>query len=114
MDLGLYGTLLDLDVRALVLGENWRNAGQAAVLCGWERLYVQGVVYPGIRLAPDSAIDVWILRDVDPQAVANANAFEGDEYDLQRLPVTYSGTWTAEDTAMFYVPTPSAILSGKV
>lgn len=111
MNLGLYGTLLDPDVRALVLGEAWRDAGRPALLRGWERLYVEGQVYPGIRPAPGAEIDVLVLTGVDLAVLAQADAFEGDEYRRQPLPLTLNGAASGQGDAMFYVPVPGVALT---
>lgn len=113
MNLGLYGTLLDPDVRALVLGEAWRDAGQPALLRGWARLYVEGQVYPGIRPAAGAEIDVLILTGVGPAVLAQADAFEGDEYRRQPLPTFPNGTVGGQSEAMFYVPVAGVVLADK-
>ncbi|MGY9055414.1 MAG: gamma-glutamylcyclotransferase family protein [Alphaproteobacteria bacterium] len=113
LTLGLYGTLLDPDVRALVFGEAWRTAGRPATLHGWERRYVQGQIYPGIRAARGSTIDVLVLADVPATMLAIADEFEGDEYARQLLPVTYADAQGGEEGAMFYVPSPAIALSNQ-
>jgi gamma-glutamylcyclotransferase (GGCT)/AIG2-like uncharacterized protein YtfP len=113
MNLGLYGTLLDPDVRALVLGEAWRDAGRPALLRGWERLYVEGQVYPGIRPAPGAEIDVLVLTGVDPAVLAQADAFEGDEYKRQPLRLTFYDAASGQGDAMFYVPVPGVALTDE-
>lgn len=111
MNLGLYGTLLDPDVRAAVLGEAWRNAGQPALLHGWARFYVAGRVYPGIRPQPAANVEVLVLYNIDSEALAAADAFEGDEYTREWLSLRYNeGGGTALE-AIFYVPKPTVQLS---
>lgn len=111
MNLGLYGTLLDPQVRALVFGEAWRDAGRPAKLEGWGRYYVEGEKYPGIRREAGSVIDVRVLDEVPPEALAAADAFEGDEYRREALAVVFTDAAGRRGTAMFYVPTPSVVLS---
>jgi gamma-glutamylcyclotransferase (GGCT)/AIG2-like uncharacterized protein YtfP len=113
MNLGLYGTLLDPQVRALVLGEAWQDAGRPAKLEGWGRFYVEGQKYPGIRRQAGSVIDVLVLDGVPPDALAAADAFEGDEYTREALAVVFADKSAGEGggAAMFYVPKPSIRLS---
>lgn len=111
MNLGLYGTLLDAGIRALVFGGEWRNAGRPARLEGWGRYYVAGEKYPGIRHEAGSVIDVLVLNGVPPQALAAADIFEGDGYKREALPVVFTDTSGGMGSAMFYVPKPSIRLS---
>lgn len=113
MNLGLYGTLLDPDVRALVLGQAWRNAGRPGVLHGWARFYVQGEVYPGIRHEKGGAIDVLVLDGVGPEALAAADAFEGGEYRRELLDVALAEDAAAACSAMFYIPHPWVSLESR-
>lgn len=76
--LAVYGTLLDAEVRRLVLG---RCRTRAATLNGWERLYVAGQTYPGVREQAGAATDVLVLEGLGPQALARGDAFEGPEYE---------------------------------
>ena len=113
ISLGLYGTLLDAEVRALVLGDAWRNAGQPALLRGWERRYVAGQVYPGIRPAPGAEIDVLVLSDLTAEALAAADWFEGDEYERRSLPIAFTDAAGGRDEALFYIPTPATALAAE-
>ncbi len=114
MNLGLYGTLQDPEVRTLVLGDAWRNAGWTGVLHGWARYYVQGETYPGIRRENGAAMDVLVLHDVGPEALAAADAFEGDEYRRELLDVTFASGASRPCSAMFYVPYPWVTLGSRV
>ena len=113
INLGLYGTLLDANVRALVLGEAWRNAGRPAVLGGWERRYVAGQVYPGIRPAPGAEIDVLVLNDLTEEALAAADWFEGDEYERRPLPIAFADAAGGQGAALFYIPTSATALAAE-
>lgn len=110
MNLGLYGTLLDPQVRALIFGAAWRDAGRPAKLEGWGRYYVEGEKYPGIRRQAGSVIDVLVLDDVPPAALAAADSFEGDEYTREALMI-FVNEIAGAGAAMFYVPKPSIRLS---
>ena len=107
--LGIYGTLLDPQVRALVLGV---VAGRAATLAGWERVYFTGATYPGIRPRADAAIDVLVLCDLSELAVASADAFEGSDYERRVLPVRFADNGGAGQ-AQFYVPKAAARLTAR-
>ena len=111
MNLGLYGTLLDPEVRALVFGEAWRDAVRPARLDGWGRYYVAGEKYPGIRRQAGSAIDVLVVEALLPQALAAADAFEGAKYTRQTLAVVFTDPAGGGSRAMFYVPRPAIRLS---
>lgn len=111
MNLGLYGTLLDPQVRALVFGEAWRDAGRPAMLEGWGRYYVEGEKYPGIRHEAGSVIEVRVLDAMPPEALAAADAFEGDEYRREALAVVFTDAAGGRGSAMFYVPRPAVALS---
>jgi hypothetical protein len=47
-----YGTLIDADVRRLVLGRLAPDEVEPATLSGWRRVKLAGVTYPGI--VPDA------------------------------------------------------------
>ena len=112
VNLGLYGTLLDPDVRAAVLGESWRQAGEPARLHGWGRFYVEGRAYPGIRRQPGAQVAVLVLRNVGGEALARADAFEGEEYTRGPLDIRLAGAGSGACSAMFYLPAPTLPLNG--
>ncbi|MCA8928194.1 MAG: gamma-glutamylcyclotransferase [Alphaproteobacteria bacterium] len=106
--LGVYGTLLDAEVRRLVLG---RCRTRAGVLAGWERVYVAGEIYPGIRPRAGARTDLLVLDGLDAPALARGDAFEGEEYERQVLQFTFADGEPGE--AMVYVPTPAIRLSDR-
>ena len=106
--LGVYGTLLDAAVRRLVLG---RCRARAAVLTGWERVYVAGEIYPGIRERAGAATDVLVLEGLGPRALARGDAFEGAEYELRVLAVTFGDGSRGE--AKFYIPLANVPLADR-
>lgn len=107
--LAVYGTLLDADVRRLVLG---RCSGRAAVLRGWERVYVAGQVYPGIRRREGGSVTVMVLQGLGRHALARADAFEGPEYVREVLPVVFTDNGAAAEV-MAYVPTAAVSLTDR-
>lgn len=113
VNLGLYGTLLDPDIRALVFGEASRTAGRPATLTGWARFYVEGEKYPGIRRRDGSVIDVLVLEGLAAETLAVADSFEGDGYSRETLDVQFTDTAGGNGSAMFYVPKPVIALSAQ-
>lgn len=109
--LGVYGTLLDPDVRGLVMGDAWRPPGRPAQLPGWARFYVAGAAYPGIRARPEASIDIELFDDLPAALLARLDRFEGDEYRRRRLPVADAGGQA--DEAWIYVPAPGLALSAR-
>ncbi len=113
MRLGVYGTLLDPEVRALVLGEEWRSGGRPGLLRGWRRVYVAGEAYPGICRRPGAATYVLILEGITSSVLMQADRFEGGYYRRQLLPVVLTGWRGGPEKVAFYVPSPSTRLSGQ-
>jgi hypothetical protein len=83
MRLFFYGTLLDADVRTLVLGP---QAEQIAItparLAGWRRLRARGKLYPIILEAPGKHVAGIVTSPLDAGAVARLRRYEGPGYDL--------------------------------
>jgi len=77
MRLFVYGTLLDPDLRADVVGRP--VAGVPAILRGWRRHAARGRPYPMILPDADGAVTGLIL-DLDPAAAARIHGYEGGEY----------------------------------
>lgn len=81
-----YGTLIDADVRAAVIG---RPAADAAAiedtLSGWRRVFMAGRTYPVIIPSPAHAVPG--VRVVIPgeRARQRLTYFEGPEYRIARL-----------------------------
>ena len=72
--LGVYGTLQDAEVRHLVLG---RCRARVAILPDWERVYVAGEIYPGIRRRVGAETDVLILDGLSGRALARGESSRG-------------------------------------
>jgi gamma-glutamylcyclotransferase (GGCT)/AIG2-like uncharacterized protein YtfP len=109
--LGVYGTLLDADVRRLVMGAAWRVPGRPARLPGWARFYVAGAAYPGIRVRPGAAVDVELFDDPPPVLLARVDRFEGAEY--RRCLLRVVGADGRAEEAWLYVPAPGLALSAR-
>lgn len=88
-----YGSLMWADIMARVCGREF--ASEPASLVGYTRHPVQGQDYPGLRAAPGGLVAGRLYRDIDADAWARLDAFEGDEYE--RIGVTVA---TADGTAL--------------
>lgn len=80
-----YGTLIDPDVRRLVLGRHAPTAIEPARLEGWRRLPLAGATYPVIVRDPAAAVAGILVRGLDAGARGLLVRYEGPEYEL--LPV---------------------------
>ena len=88
MDLFVYGTLLDDDVRRAVLGAvAQRSLLVPARLAGWRRVYLRGRHYPVIVPHKDSVVAGALLLDLAASSVSRLSRFEGPEYRLAGLTV---------------------------
>lgn len=106
-----YGSLLDEDVRAAVLGALAPEAVAPATLAGWRRVTAPGAIFPIVLRAPGATVDGVIARDMSAAAVRRLDAYEGTGYRLEPVQVTLADG-TACD-AQVYVPVRSFAGSGK-
>ena len=74
-----YGTLLDADVRDLVIGDVGYTV-EPASLPGFRRLCIRRRTYPVILPAPHVTVEGCLARGLDRAAAARLIAFETDEY----------------------------------
>jgi len=82
MDYFFYGTLMDPDVRALVLSPAMRDvAVEAAVLEGYRRVFMRGRVYPVVIPARSLRGEGVVARGLGPTDGVRLAKFESDEYD---------------------------------
>jgi hypothetical protein len=82
-----YGTLIDPDVRRLVLGSLAPAAVEPAVLSGWKRVPLSGVTYPTIVRATRASVEGVLVRGLDGAARRRLIAYEGDDYHLIEVEV---------------------------
>lgn len=84
-----YGTLIDPDVRRVVLGSPMAAALHArdAVLDGWERRAVRGVSYPIILPRAGGRVDGVLASGLDAAAARRLADYEGPEYALTTVDV---------------------------
>ena len=88
-----YGTLLDPDVRALILGA-WirRRALPGARLPGYRRVYIRGRHYPVVVPAAGQEVEGVLAEGLDRRAVLRLAEFESDEYvDAERTVLVDGG-----------------------
>lgn len=91
MRLFFYGTLLDPDVRILVLGPAAGNVVLTpARLSGWRRRKARGRSYPIILHDAGGMVDGAVTSQLDAAAVATLSAYEGPGYTLDPCQVTLS------------------------
>lgn len=79
-----FGTLMDEDVRTLVLGRTLeRSAIMAARLIGYERLRVHEESYPTLRPVPGVSVDGILVRSLSPEDERRLAYYEGAEYAVE-------------------------------
>lgn len=83
-----YGTLMDPDVRAWVLGGRvGRRRLAPAVLRGHRRVFLRGRAYPVVVAAPGRAVRGLVADGLDRRAARRLAAFETAEYAARLRPV---------------------------
>lgn len=82
-----YGTLMDSDLQAVVLGGRL-PVGVPAVLDGYRRRLVAGQDYPAIVPAKNTSVSGLLVAGISPAMAARASVYEGDQYDAVSLAVT--------------------------
>ncbi|UTW51515.1 gamma-glutamylcyclotransferase [bacterium SCSIO 12827] len=82
-----YGTLMDSDLQAVVLGGRLPT-GVSAVLDGYHRRTVAGQGYPAIALSRNSQVSGLLVGDISPVMAARASLYEGPQYTATSLTVT--------------------------
>jgi hypothetical protein len=63
-----YGTLIDPDVRRLVLGTRAPMSVEPATLAGWRRVCLPKVTYPAVLRAAREVVDGVLVRGLDAEA----------------------------------------------
>ena len=105
-----YGTLLDFDVRALVLTPGSRNVPvEPAILHGYRRVFMAERVYPVIAPLPSSSVAGVLSGKLNTEDAARLAAFESDEYDEVSLDVISDSGQTV--TARVFVAGSRAVQS---
>jgi hypothetical protein len=90
-----YGTLLDTDVMALVLGRRLPpQTWVAASLPGHARRRAKGASYPIVVRDPRGEVPGAVVRGLSARDVARLTAFEGRGYRVAPLRVKIAGAMT--------------------
>lgn len=88
----VYGTLLDADVRTLVLGRPLEPAQlQPAVLKHMRRVYIAGRLYPMVVPRRGASVDGLLLTALTDEDYYRLDAFEGADYGRERQNVSPLG-----------------------
>lgn len=77
-----YGTLIDADVRRLVLGRAAPDTIEPAIVRGWHRVKLAGVTYPGLVRDAKGTVEGVLVRGLGAAAKRRLVRYEGDEYDM--------------------------------
>lgn len=76
-----YGTLMDADVRELVIGRKPGNPDiEPAILSGFRRVYLRGRTYPVVAPNPRDSVEGCLARGLDRTDRDRLTEFETDEY----------------------------------
>lgn len=91
-----YGTLIDPDVRRVVLGARAAAAIHLrdAVLPNWERRAMRGVSYPVILARAGGRVAGMLASGLDARGRRRLVAYEGEGYDLVRVDVVLGDATT--------------------
>jgi gamma-glutamylcyclotransferase (GGCT)/AIG2-like uncharacterized protein YtfP len=85
----VYGTLMDADVRNLVLGRPLEPAQlQPATLKHMRRVYIAGRLYPMIVPRRGATVDGLLLLSLTDEDYVRLDAFEGADYGRERQAVS--------------------------
>ena len=104
-----YGTLMDRDVLAAVIGREVRAVDrQNAVLERYRRVYRSGGWYPILLPMPGSFVDGVLVRGVRATEADRLVVFEGDEYQLSELQVRTARSGLAQARVFMAKPDVSA------
>jgi hypothetical protein len=88
MRLFFFGTLMDAEVRDLVIGRTLPPAAlQPAEVRGFRRVFVAGRAYPMLVPHPPGRVAGIVASGIDAEALRRLQVYEGEEYRLETLPV---------------------------
>jgi hypothetical protein len=108
-----YGTLIDPDVRRIVLGELAPAEVERAMLSGWERVKVRNATFPMIRRRAGARVEGVLARGLDAEARRRLVAYEDESaYDVFEVAVALAsgkrlGAW------VFAPPPGGALAAGR-
>jgi len=105
MDFFFYGTLMDANVLAAVVGRRISPTRmEAAVIEGYRRVYVAGAWYPMLVPAAGKRVEGCLVFGLGGDAAARIVRFEGRDYD--RRAVTVSGARRGSTRALAFLARP--------
>ena len=107
-----YGTLMDPDLRALVIG---RTAGieiEPATLLGWRRRRAAGFAFPVAVPAPGRRVEGVLARGLDRAAQRRLRHYEEDDYRLVRVAVRIARNGRSV-SAFLFAPARGRFPSGR-
>jgi len=106
-----YGTLMDPDVLALVVGGPLPEGACApAMLAGVRRVRVRGKSFPMLQPNAGGSVDGVVVEGFDRDAAIRVTWFESDGYDIVRRRVVLADGRAVR--AWVYMPRPGALRSG--
>jgi hypothetical protein len=82
-----YGTLIDPDVRRIVMGSSNPADVSPALLKDWERRAVVGESWPTIRRKPGAVVDGVLVRGINERAYDSLIVYESEGFDIIDVPV---------------------------
>lgn len=93
MQLFFFGTLMDPEIRALVMGRDVDSDRlQPAIAQGFRRVFVAGRHYPMLLKHSSGWVEGTLISGVDAQSLHRLQVYEGWEYSLRPIQVqTQSG-----------------------
>jgi len=77
-----YGTLIDTDVRRLVMGRHAPETVEESSLSGWRRVKLADVTYPSLVKDRAGKVEGVLARGLNDAARRALIRYEGEEYDL--------------------------------
>jgi hypothetical protein len=87
-DLFFFGTLMDADVRDLVLGPEYSDYEvRRGWLRGFRRVFMPGRTYPMLLPHPHGSVEGILVRGLSVEAVRRLSTFEGPDYHLVSLEI---------------------------
>jgi len=112
-DFFFYGTLVDADVRQLVLGRPVPNAAvRSATLQEFQRYSVLDQPYPAAVPQPGSAIDGVVMPRASLDDAAKLTCFEGSDYEAQLRQVTIAADGSEEERDAWVFIASERVLRG--
>jgi hypothetical protein len=107
-----YGTLIDPDVRALVLGRDAPRAAEPAGLRGWRCVPVPAKTYPMLVPDPQARLSGVLVRGLNARARERLLRYEDPLYELIEVELEV-GRHGKKRRASAFVAKPGRAASGR-